>query len=124
VSNVPVTTKSSKLPDLWEERPPGSKSWEIRKDVKVLHNGLDGTVYYVPDKKVYYIQRDPPGSSTLHYYGPISEQSSAELLPTIKHIIAQQADDTALGRSGRRRTSASARDETAVEGGRAGHSAA
>ena len=73
LTTAPVTTDTSRLTDIWEERPPGSKSYEIREDVIVirLRNVFaDGTVYWMKSRNRFYVQRDPPGSSTLHYYGP------------------------------------------------------
>ncbi|MHC4568629.1 MAG: HEAT repeat domain-containing protein, partial [Planctomycetota bacterium] len=67
---APHTSNSSKLPDLFEARPPGSESYHIRKDVTVVYMGSDGTVYYVPKKNVFYVQHDLAGAGTLHYYGP------------------------------------------------------
>ena len=64
------TTRAGDLPDLWEERPRGSGSFEIRKDVRCVYHGLDGAVYHVPEKDCFYIQHDPPGSSTMTFYGP------------------------------------------------------
>jgi hypothetical protein len=70
LTTAPRTTRSSDLPDIWEERPEGSKSYEIRKDVICVYSGLDGTVYHVPDKSRFYIQSDPMGSSTMTFFGP------------------------------------------------------
>ena len=67
---VPHTTNSSKLPDLFEERPPGSKSYRIQEDVTVIYSGIDGTVYFIPGRNIFYVQHDKLGSSTLTYYGP------------------------------------------------------
>ncbi len=65
------------LPDLWEAVPPGSKSYELRKEVVLVHRDPPsrltspwGSVYFVPSKNVFYIQRDPLGSSTMTFYGP------------------------------------------------------
>ena len=70
LTTAPRTTRSSDLPDVWEERPKGSHSFEIRKDVECSYSGLDGAVYYIRDKNCFYIQHDPPGSSTMTFYGP------------------------------------------------------
>jgi len=32
--------------------------------------GVHGEIFYLAEKNVYYIQHDPVGASTLHYYGP------------------------------------------------------
>ena len=81
LTNAPRTTDVAKLPDLFEERPPGSKSYEVRKDVVVTHQGLDGTVYYLPAKKAFYVQHDPMGSSRLTYYGPFAGDLRQVLKP-------------------------------------------
>ena len=69
------TTDPADLPALWEERPPGSNSYELRAGVVVgrhpEHFRL-GDVYYVPDKDVFYVQHAPLWASTLIYYGPFT----------------------------------------------------
>jgi hypothetical protein len=92
LSGVPVNTDAEKLPDLFHEVPPGAKSWEIRKDVRVVYAGLDGTVYYVPEKKVYYIQRDAAGSSALHYYGPLDRPPSLAPASAATQPVTQPGD--------------------------------
>ena len=44
LTTAPHSIRSSDLPDLWEERPKGSQSYEIRKDEICSYMGLDGTV--------------------------------------------------------------------------------
>jgi hypothetical protein len=71
------TTRTSELPEVWEERPKGSQSYVIRKDV-ICYTGLDQTadglyaytVFYVPSKSEFYLQLDHVHSSTRTYYGP------------------------------------------------------
>ncbi len=75
LAKAPVTTAHERLSDLFEERPPGSKSYELRRDVLSVYSDVDGSVYYAPQKKVFFVQSDPPGSSTLHYYGPLKSDS-------------------------------------------------
>jgi hypothetical protein len=70
LTDAPRTTESEDLSDLFEARPPDSKSYHIRDDVTAVYNGLYGTVYYIPDKEVFYIQHDKLGSSTMTFYGP------------------------------------------------------
>ena len=73
LTDAPRTTKLADLPVLWEERPPGSRSYKLRDRVVVgrdIELALVGQVYYVPDRDVFYVQYDPVGSSTLTYYGP------------------------------------------------------
>ncbi len=74
LSAEPVTTDFEGVPDLFEERPAGSKSYEVRDDVTVLPVGYDGTVYHIPTKAIFYVQHDSLLSSTLHYYGPFDER--------------------------------------------------
>ena len=64
------TSKPSELPLLWKEVPAGSKSFEMRDNVQLVYQGLDGSVFYRPDKIIFYVQCDLAGSSRLTYYGP------------------------------------------------------
>jgi hypothetical protein len=72
LSKAPVSADTSRLPEIWEERPRGSRSYSVRADVIVLPPKAIGnaTVYWVKPSNRFYIQDDAPGSSTLHYYGP------------------------------------------------------
>jgi hypothetical protein len=70
VKYAAVATEAAKLPGLFEERPPGSKSYHLRDDVTMVDDRPDRTVYYLAKDNVFYIQHDEIGSSTLHYYGP------------------------------------------------------
>ena len=79
LTTAPRTTDASALPDIWEERPAGSKSYEIRKDVVCVYQSLDGTVYHVPDKSRFYIQSDPMGSSTMTFFGPFEGDPAKSL---------------------------------------------
>ncbi len=72
LTDAPRTTKSADLPDLFEARPPGSKSYHRREDIDIVYSGLVGNVYYIPDKEIFYIQHDKLGASTLTYYGPFN----------------------------------------------------
>ncbi|UCG48508.1 MAG: hypothetical protein JSU94_01790 [Phycisphaerales bacterium] len=67
---APRTRRTGEPADLWEERPAGSGSYEIREQVECVYSGLDGVVFHVPEKNCFYIERDPLGSSTLTFYGP------------------------------------------------------
>ena len=62
--------KTSALSDIWEAVPPESKSYEVRKDVRVTIAALDTTIYERPDLKKFWVQRDPPESSSHTYFGP------------------------------------------------------
>lgn len=70
LTSAPAHTDAATLPDLWEERPAGSGSYEMRKEVFCVYLGLDGTVYFIPAKNRFYVQKDLLGASTLTYYGP------------------------------------------------------
>lgn len=70
LTKAPRTSDASKLPDLFDERPKGSRSFEFRKDIRVVYSGLDGAVYEIPAKKCFYIQSDPIASSTMTFFGP------------------------------------------------------
>ena len=62
--------KTSELSDIWEAVPPGSKSYEVRKDVRVTIAALDTTIYERSDLKKFWVQRDPPESSFHTFFGP------------------------------------------------------
>ncbi len=71
LTDAPGSSISAELPDLWKEVPPGSKSYEMRKNVKVVYRSPNGVVFHVPEKNVFYIQLDPSlPLSTILYYGP------------------------------------------------------
>ena len=59
LSKTPRTTRTSDLPDLWEERPQGSGSFEVRKEAACVYSELDGAVYHIAEKNRFYIQHDP-----------------------------------------------------------------
>ena len=68
--SAPRTTNVSDLPELWEERPAGSKSYEIQDDVECVYSGLDGMVFHIKGASRFYIQSDPIFSSSRTFYGP------------------------------------------------------
>jgi len=78
LSTAPCSTRFGELRDLFEARPPGSKSYHLRDDivratVPPVTRGSSfpiGEVFCLPDKNVFYVQYDAAGASTLHYYGP------------------------------------------------------
>jgi len=73
LSDAPRTSNMADLPDLLEERPAGSQSFELRRGILVarhLELPMVGEVYYVPDKDVFYVQYDAASSSTHTFYGP------------------------------------------------------
>ena len=74
LSQAAQTTDIAKLPDVFEEQPPGSKSYEVRAGIIVGRHPtefLTGDFYYLPDRDIFYVQHSLIGSSTLAYYGPI-----------------------------------------------------
>jgi beta-lactamase regulating signal transducer with metallopeptidase domain len=79
LASATATSVPEELPDLWEERPSGSKSYEIRDGVYCVYQGLDGAAYYIPEKNAFYVQSDPIGSSTQTFYGPFEGNPIAVL---------------------------------------------
>lgn len=82
LSKAPVTTDVATLPAIWEPRPAGSTSYEIRDDVTVIPPEdiyTDGTVYWIRSNDHFYVQRDGLGLSTLHFYGPFDGDPSRVL---------------------------------------------
>ena len=88
---APRTTRASDLPDLWEERPKGSRSFEIRKDVRCVYSGLDGAVYHIAEKNCFYIQHDAVGSSAITYFGPFEGDPTKVLKLEAKENAEQRA---------------------------------
>ncbi len=62
--------------------------------MKVIDPWFDGTVYYRPDKNVFYIQSDPLGSSKLTYYGPYQGDPRKLLLAAPKNKPAPKKPET------------------------------
>ena len=69
LTSAPNTTRWGDLTDVFEEDPPGSRSYHTRKEVVGFSLGFDDWLF-VPAKSVVYVQSDPLGSSTHTYYGP------------------------------------------------------
>jgi beta-lactamase regulating signal transducer with metallopeptidase domain len=77
LENAPVSTKYAEL-EIFEKVPDMAGEYRIRSDVKriqipsAISNPLfsAGEIFYLPQKNAFYIQSDPAGASTLHYYGP------------------------------------------------------
>jgi hypothetical protein len=69
LASAPHTTRWADLPDVFEEDPPGSRSYHTRKNVLGFSLGFDHWLF-VPAKAIAYVQSDPLGSSTMTYYGP------------------------------------------------------
>jgi len=77
IGGVPAATRYEDI-EIFEPTPGVAGEYRIRADVKrfPLPSGPTvtapfGQLYYLPKKNVCYIQWDPGGASTLHYYGPI-----------------------------------------------------
>lgn len=64
------TTDRSRLSDIWEASPPESNNYELHSAVQIVRRAPDGTVYYRPDKQIYYVQADPPDAAQQTFYGP------------------------------------------------------
>ena len=78
LTDGPRTTRLAELP-LYRERPPGSGHYELVDGVQVIPAGLDGTIYHLPKSKVFYVQHDPPASSTRTFYGPFAGDPAKRL---------------------------------------------
>ena len=74
LTKVPSTTRYANIPDLFEARPPGSQSFHLRNNVVVVESGIDGSLFYLPEKDQFNVQSDPLGSSSLTYFVPIHGQ--------------------------------------------------
>ena len=78
-----ATSREAEVPDLFVESSNDAKVWELRKEVDVVYSGPDGEVYFVPDKKIYYVRRDIYTSTGRRiqptYFGPFQKDPS--LLP-------------------------------------------
>jgi hypothetical protein len=73
LTSYPPQTDATKLPEIWEEVPPGSQSYEVRKGVRVVQSQLDSeaTIYVLPDGKRFYVERfNGLGNSEMRFYGP------------------------------------------------------
>ncbi len=94
LTKTPSTTKTKELPEIWEARPPGSSSYEIRKEVIVYPVGFEGVVYFIPTSNHYYIQSDPLGSSTMTFYGPLQGNpfEKLKLAEDLEREVLQSAD--------------------------------
>ncbi len=78
ITSYPVHEDATKLTDLWEEVPPGSKSYEIRKDVRAVRSSVEvfAVIYVLPGGQRFYVERSPVGSSRHHFYGPFEGDPS------------------------------------------------
>jgi len=75
LTDAPRTSNRADLPDLFEERPAGSGSYAFCDDVVAARHPEfweDGVIYYVADKKQFYIIKEPGhlGSGSKTFYGP------------------------------------------------------
>jgi hypothetical protein len=74
---APHESDPARLSDLFHAVPAGSGSYEMRPEVRTVYTGLDGTVYQIPLKGIFFVQHDPAGSNTLTYYGPFKGDPQA-----------------------------------------------
>jgi len=84
LSDLPAKTNPAMLSEIYEEKPAGSKSFEVRGDVRTIRveNGFDdGTVYWNPEKNLFYVQCEEPGSSLMRFYGPVNGSPFDSLKP-------------------------------------------
>ncbi len=84
LSAARVTTRTQDLADIWEAVPPGSRSYEVRKDVTVIpaHEIPKSIViYWLRSANRFYVQYDLGGSSTHHFYGPFEGDPNQVLAP-------------------------------------------
>lgn len=69
-----AASREQEVPRLFMEEPAGSGKWVLRKEVKEVYAGWDGTVFFLPHDKVYFYRQDEFdyfGHRLLHcYYGP------------------------------------------------------
>lgn len=79
-----ATSRQAEVPDLFAESPRDSGTWELHKEVSIVYSGPDGAVYFVPEKKLYYVRRGVYSStgarSQPNYFGPFKNDPS--LLPS------------------------------------------
>ncbi|MCG8450217.1 MAG: M48 family metalloprotease, partial [Pirellulales bacterium] len=69
------TTDPSKLPELWEESPRGSGSYQLQKDVRIAYTHIRGpeyvVIYHRPDLNKYFVEYDQHFQHhELRFYGP------------------------------------------------------
>jgi hypothetical protein len=82
LESAPAAPEGKDLPDLFEERRPGSGSFRLRKKVSAVFETPSGIVYYIPDKNVFYVGQYRPEPEQDQYYGPFQGNP---------HEIARQA---------------------------------
>jgi len=104
IRNVPVATRYKDI-EIFEPTPGVAGEWRIRPDVErfPLRYGPEvtmpfGELYYLPQKNVCYIQWDPAGASTLHYYGPIEGRPNELLAGSAVDGENKEDGDLRIGR--------------------------
>ena len=105
IQGVPVATRYEDI-EIFERTPGVAGDWRIRADVErfPLRYGPEVTVpfgelYYLPKKDVCYIQWDPAGASTLHYYGPIEGSPKDLLAASTIDDEKKEGEDSRIDRS-------------------------
>lgn len=84
LSAAPVAVGGSTLPDIWEERPAGSRSYEVRADVTVIPANewmVAAEIYWLRPANRFYVQYDSADSSIHHFYGPFQGDPNQVLAP-------------------------------------------
>jgi hypothetical protein len=77
LSNSRLTNDVEKLSLLFEEHPKGSGAHRLHEEVVVAFRsklkdeaGYHGAVYYIPRRKLFYVQYDEPRPNPIQYFGP------------------------------------------------------
>ena len=109
--------ETSDLPEIWIEVPAGSKSYEIRKDVRVTNATFDTTIYERPDLNQFWVQRDPPESSSHTFFGPFDGKPTDVL---VGKAASQEVADTPEKSTRSGANDSSARSELVISRERGG----
>jgi len=70
LTDAPVTTDISKLPDVWNTTAPRGFRASVTYSPHLLEQGYSVWIVYVADKDVFYLKLDSVWSRTEHFYGP------------------------------------------------------
>jgi hypothetical protein len=86
LSAAPVSPISAYPWDIWEERPAGSGSYEVRADVTVIPPQRyevfnAGTIYWLRSANRFYVHYHPVSASTTYVYGPFEGDPNQVLTP-------------------------------------------
>ena len=86
-------SQPASIPEVLVEDEPGSGSWIVRESVEVTPAGLDAVIYYRPDLKRFWIQRDLVGSSQKTYYGSFEGDPNILLIPAGTDLLNSPLHD-------------------------------